>query len=50
MTKSFRDKLKPFNAEIQSCPVCGKIDAYKGDNHSCGAERIKREREEYEWK
>jgi len=28
-------KLKPFNSVIQQCSVCGKIDVYLGDNHSC---------------
>lgn len=31
-------KLKPLNAEIQICPRCGKVDAYKNDGHSCEAE------------
>jgi len=29
-------KLKPFNAIIQVCPVCGQVDVYKDDNHDCG--------------
>jgi hypothetical protein len=27
--------LKPLNAIIQVCDYCGKVDAYKGDNHRC---------------
>lgn len=30
-----KDKLKPLSAEIQVCPKCGKIDAYRGDGHDC---------------
>jgi hypothetical protein len=28
-------RLKPFNAVIQICPKCNKIDVYKNDNHEC---------------
>ncbi len=27
--------LKPFNEVIQVCPVCGKVDVYLHDGHSC---------------
>ena len=37
ITKS-KSKLKPYNAVIQVCPDCGKIDVYKDDNHECDAE------------
>ena len=30
-----KDALKPFNSVIQTCPVCGKLDVYKDDGHSC---------------
>lgn len=31
-------KLKPFTMqEIQICPICGKVDAYKNDGHNCAA-------------
>ena len=30
--------LKPFNAVIQTCPVCGKIDVWLNDNHRCEEE------------
>ena len=47
-----KEKLKQFNAVIQICD-CGKIDAYRGDGHSCDDERIKqinRDMSEYnEW-
>lgn len=35
--KDLEDVLKPYNPVIQVCPVCGKIDVYKGDGHSCDA-------------
>jgi hypothetical protein len=28
-------ELEELNSNIQVCPVCGKIDAYKGDGHDC---------------
>lgn len=31
----FSRRLKPLSAVIQICPTCGKVDAYKGDNHNC---------------
>lgn len=36
MTK--KDELKPLNAVIQICPICGKIDVYKDDGHDCDAD------------
>jgi hypothetical protein len=30
-----KSSLKPLNRCIQICPVCNKVDAYKGDNHDC---------------
>ncbi len=30
--------LKPLNSVIQRCKRCGKLDAYKGDNHDCDPE------------
>ena len=27
--------LEPFNAVIQVCPKCGKVDVYKDDGHDC---------------
>ena len=30
-----KSELKPFNAVIQTCPVCGKIDVCLDDGHSC---------------
>jgi hypothetical protein len=46
---SNKKKLKPFNAVIQQCPYCGKLDVYLGDGHFCSrAEQIRRiENEEY---
>jgi len=53
MTKEERDKmLKPFNAVIQICPRCGKLDVYRNDGHFCSSEfqRLKEEREDQEYK
>jgi hypothetical protein len=42
--KSKRNELKPFTLSlIQVCPVCGKVDAYLGDNHDCQEELKKQE-------
>jgi hypothetical protein len=30
-----KETLRPLNSVMQICPICGKVDAYKGDNHSC---------------
>ena len=30
--------LAPLNGRIQICKICGKIDAYAGDNHTCDRE------------
>jgi len=43
------DELKPLNAVIQQCPICGKIDAYKGDGHNCNDEIIRFQNEESRW-
>jgi len=40
-------KLKDLNAVIQVCPLCGKVDVYKDDGHSCEEERIRQENLEY---
>jgi len=29
------NELKPFNAVIQICPHCRKVDVYKDDGHNC---------------
>lgn len=39
-----KEKLKPFNNAIQSCPDCGKIDVYLNDEHFCDRE-FQRQRE-----
>lgn len=44
-----KDKLKPLSAEIQVCPKCGKIDAYRGDGHDCNAEITRQMNEDYGW-
>ena len=36
--KRKKPRLKELNAVIQICPNCGKIDAYKNDNHTCDRE------------
>lgn len=33
-----KNKLKPFNAVIQKCPDCGKLDVYLNDGHTCDSE------------
>ena len=33
--RRLKSELKPFNAVIQTCPVCGKIDVCLDDGHSC---------------
>lgn len=38
-----KEDLKPFNAVIQICPECGKLDAYKDDGHDCGDELARQE-------
>ena len=30
--------LLPYNAAIQVCPECGKLDVYLNDGHICDAE------------
>lgn len=32
---SEKAELKPLNAVIQVCPICGKVDVYKDDGHEC---------------
>ena len=49
MSKEADKYLKEFNGVIQACPICGKIDAYKGDNHNCGQEIIWQQQEENSW-
>jgi len=34
-----KEELKPFNAVIQVCPYCGKVDVYLNDGHECCRER-----------
>jgi len=36
--KERKKELKELNAEIQVCPDCGKVDAYKNDRHICNRE------------
>lgn len=43
------EQLKPFNSVIQVCPICKKIDAYKGDNHNCNEEMIRQIESSYLW-
>lgn len=31
-------QLEPFNAVIQICPDCGRVDVYKDDGHTCDRE------------
>ena len=38
MKKKTKKDLKPFNAVIQVCPDCRKIDVYLNDRHKCNAE------------
>lgn len=33
-----KEDLLPFNAVIQVCPECGKLDVYKNDGHTCDRE------------
>jgi hypothetical protein len=40
------DSLKSLNSVIQICSICGKVDAYKNDMHSCGDELIRQGVEE----
>ncbi len=30
-----KKQLKKINSVIQICPICGKVDVYKNDNHDC---------------
>lgn len=50
--KTKESPLKPYNAIIQVCPYCSKIDVYKDDNHFCDREyqNHRRESEEHLWK
>jgi hypothetical protein len=50
MSRQSDKYLKPFNQVIQQCPICMKIDVYKGDGHSCGQEAILQEQRENDWK
>ena len=47
--KERKKELKELNAEIQVCPNCGKIDAYKDDGHTCDRE-WREAREENLWR
>jgi hypothetical protein len=38
--------MKPFNAVIQICPNCGKVDAYQDDGHDCVDEQLRQEANE----
>ncbi len=42
-------ELKPFNSVIQICPVCNKIDVYKGDNHDCNQYAANADAREHMW-
>jgi len=46
MKKKSKKDLLPFNAVIQICPECHKIDVYKDDGHSCEDEIIRKQNEE----
>ena len=37
MTKN-KSKFKPFNAVIQVCPICHKVDVVKGHEKECSPE------------
>ena len=41
-----RQGLTTYNAVIQICQLCGKVDAYAGDNHECDSEWRERMRED----
>ena len=46
--KKLKPKLKPFNLEeIQVCPICGKVDIYLNDKHSCESEKQRQENLEH---
>ena len=36
--KRTKKDLEPFNAVIQICPDCHKVDVYLNDKHLCDAE------------
>ena len=38
MKKKTKKDLKSFNAEIQVCPECRKVDVYLNDGHECDYE------------
>jgi hypothetical protein len=46
-TDATKEDLLPFNAVIQNCPMCGKVDVYKNDWHDCGAYLQNQEAQEY---
>jgi hypothetical protein len=52
MTKKEKDlvkkSLKPLNAVIQICPVCSKVDVYKGDGHDCDDYLLRRSSSDWE--
>jgi len=37
MSKEADKYLKPLGYVIQICPICNKVDVYKGDKHDCKA-------------
>lgn len=41
--------LKPFNAVVQVCPDCGKVDVYLNDGHDCGKYLVRNESEDFNW-
>lgn len=45
-------KLKPYNAVIQVCPYCNKVDVSKGHEKNCNPaeEQIRRESQDYLFK
>ena len=43
--KMKKSKLKKLSSAIQVCDLCGKVDAYKGDKHTCDPEYQESRRE-----
>ena len=41
--------LLPMNAIIQICPICGKVDVYKNDNHDCMTHILNKESQDYNY-
>lgn len=42
-----KNNLKPFGHAVQICPVCGKVDVFKDDGHSCEDEAIRQNNLDY---